>query len=248
MKIDRTRWAERVLGTAGVLLLAFCGFLYIDGSIQSRIALKEFTAELPHATAADQLNGATSDSRHAAAFAVNTSGSSGIAASIVSSKPAAGAAAAVAELKVPKLGLDLPVFADTSRRSLNRGAGWIAGTAAPSDANGTIGIAGHRDRFFRPLKQIARGDEIVLASPQGVQTFTVDAIAIVTPKNTAMLRSGTQRALALVTCYPFSYIGPAPKRFVVHAYLKQQITTNSRSGAEEQMEQQVAPERRTNRF
>lgn len=230
MKVDRIRWIERLLGAAGILFLGVYGLVFLDGSIQSRVALKDFTAE---SNASDPAMPALPSSvRTASESAPGIPRMPGISLRVIESKSPLHRDSAIAELQVPRIGLDVPVFGNTSRKSLNRGAGWIAGTATPSDRAGTVGIAGHRDRFFRSLKKITRGDDIVLTTHGQVQRFIVDQIAVVTPKNTSLLRDRERRSLALVTCYPFSYIGPAPKRFVVHAHLKQQANTNQPSGAE----------------
>lgn len=235
MKTTAIRWAERVLGTTGILFLGIYGFLYLDGSIQSRVALKEFTAELRYPNAPDQAKGAPPDSVHTITqFAPDLVRPPEMPSRVSLGKLPLSQNSALAELQIQKIALDVPVFPNTSRMSLNRGAGWIVGTATPSDRDGTVGIAGHRDRFFHSLRNINRGDEIVLKTREKVQTFVVDGIAIVMPRSTSLLSKEPRRSLVLVTCYPFSYIGPAPKRFVVHAYLKQEVTTNPASGAEQQ--------------
>jgi sortase A len=233
---DRLGWAERVLGTLGILFLGAYGFLYLDGTVQSRAALDELKAESARLDLSHQSEAGQSRPVDAAdKFAPSLPRTPGVSTGLLSSKLAIRRNSAVAELRLPRLELDIPVFRNTSRTSLNRGAGWIAGTAAPWGRDGTVGIAGHRDRFFRSLKQIVRGDEILLATRTQTQTFIVDGIAIVTPGNTSLLRDGTRRSLALVTCYPFSYIGPAPKRFVVHAQLKQEVENSQPSGAQHEL-------------
>jgi sortase A len=126
----------------------------------------------------------------------------------------------MAVLRIPKLNLEVPVLNGTDRFTLNRGVGRIPGTAFPGET-GNIGIAGHRDGFFRGLKDIHMGDKIELLTAKGTDIYTVDRILITDPSDVSVLDSGTKPALTLVTCYPFHYIGPAPRRFIVEASLQQ---------------------------
>ena len=124
----------------------------------------------------------------------------------------------IALLKIPKIGLLVPVFDGTDDLILNRGVGRIAGTAQPG-APGNLGIAGHRDGFFRGLKSVSRGDKIEVVRRHSTEVYVVDNIRIVSPKDVSVLAPRGVPSLTLVTCYPFYYIGSAPKRFVVEASL-----------------------------
>jgi sortase A len=126
----------------------------------------------------------------------------------------------VAVLRFRKLDLRVPVFEGTDELTLNRGAGWIEGTARPGAA-GNIGIAGHRDGFFRGLKDVVKGDAIELATVTRTATYTVDQIEIVDPSDVEVLEPRAAPSLTLVTCYPFYFVGKAPQRFIVHAALSE---------------------------
>jgi sortase A len=126
---------------------------------------------------------------------------------------------AIAVLRIPKLSLEVPVLEGTDAIILNRGVGRIQGTALPGQ-NGNIAIAGHRDGFFHGLKDIHAGDRIELLTAQRTDIYVVDRTVIVDPNDLSVLENGAAPALTLVTCYPFHYIGPAPRRFVVEASLK----------------------------
>jgi len=119
-------------------------------------------------------------------------------------------------LLIRRLSLEVPIFDGTDEGVLNRGVGRIIGTAKPGQA-GNVGIAGHRDGFFRVLKDIQPGDGIELATPNGKQSYFVDKIEIVSPDDVSVLESKGYPALTLVTCYPFYFIGHAPQRYIVHA-------------------------------
>lgn len=127
-------------------------------------------------------------------------------------------ASPLAIIRIDRVHVEAPVFEGTDDMTLNRGVGHIAGTALFGQ-NGNIGIAGHRDGFFRQLKDIKVGDRIDVQESNLAETYIVDHLEIVTPENVSVLRSGSRSSLTLVTCYPFYYIGKAPQRFIVHAVL-----------------------------
>jgi sortase A len=120
------------------------------------------------------------------------------------------------KIKIPRLGLSVAVLQGTSAKTLLLGVGHIAGTALPGQP-GNVGIAGHRDTYFRALKEIRQNDVIELETAGGVATYGVDWIQITAPSDSAILTPSTDFTLTLVTCYPFHYIGAAPGRYVVHA-------------------------------
>jgi sortase A len=121
----------------------------------------------------------------------------------------------LALLRISKIHLVAPVFNGTDELTLNRGVGRIAGTAHIG-LRGNLGIAGHRDGFFRGLKDIRMGDTIDLVLPDRTETYVVDNIQIVDPTNVGVLQPEPVFSLTLVTCYPFYFIGSAPQRYVVH--------------------------------
>jgi sortase A len=127
----------------------------------------------------------------------------------------------LAVLRMDKFRIRVPVFEGTDQLTLNRGTGWIVGTARPGEI-GNIGIAGHRDGSFRALKDIAIGDPIELSTTGAKATYAVDQIEIVDPTNVRVLLPRRLPSITLTTCYPFYFIGDAPQRFIVHAALRQQ--------------------------
>jgi sortase A len=112
-------------------------------------------------------------------------------------------------LEVPRLNMSVMVMEGVSDRTLRLGAGHIPGTP--------LGIAAHRDSFFRPLKDIKKGDTIRFATIDGTAEYRVTSTEIVGPNDTYVLDNNSNDAMTLVTCYPFYYIGAAPKRFIVQA-------------------------------
>ena len=122
----------------------------------------------------------------------------------------------VGELTVPRLRLSVMVFEGDDDRILKLGAGHIPRTALPAQG-GNVGIAAHRDTYFRPLRFIRPNDSISLKTPRGTLHYTVTNTEIVQPSEVEVLAKAPNRDLTLVTCYPFYYVGGAPKRFIVHA-------------------------------
>jgi len=119
---------------------------------------------------------------------------------------------------IPRLETQLYVVEGVDQADLRRGPGHMPGTAMPG-SNGNCVIAAHRDTHFRVLKDIQKGDDIVLETHDGEFLYRVIGTRIISPKNTAVIQPVSGRVLNLITCYPFYYVGHAPKRFVVQAEL-----------------------------
>ena len=122
----------------------------------------------------------------------------------------------IGELDIPRLRLSVMVFEGDDAGILSQGAGHIPGTPL-SAGSGNIGIAAHRDTYFRPLRLIHANDVITLKTPAGTSRFTVTEMEIVQPSAIGVLSRAPGRDLTLVTCYPFFFAGRAPERFIVHA-------------------------------
>ena len=122
----------------------------------------------------------------------------------------------IGELDIPRLQLSVMVFEGDDAGILGLGAGHIPGTALPA-GSGNIGIAAHRDTYFRPLRAIHANDIIALKTPAGTSRYTVTETEIVRPSAIGVLSRAPGRDLTLVTCYPFFFVGSAPERFIVHA-------------------------------
>jgi sortase A len=126
----------------------------------------------------------------------------------------------IGRLEIPRLDMSIMILEGIDNRSLRRGIGHIPGTALPGES-GNAGIAGHRDSFFRGLGKIRKHDRISVQTFDGVYEYEVDAIRVVDPGAVEVLNDTGEPVLTLVTCYPFHLVGPAPKRFVVQASLKE---------------------------
>src|SRR3954470_10204850 len=123
---------------------------------------------------------------------------------------------ALAVLRIPKIRLEVPVLPGSDDHTLDRAVGHIEGTSPPG-TNGNLGIAGHRDGFFRGLKDIAIGDAIEVDTLDGQDVYRVERTWVVNPDDVSVLDATATPSLTLVTCYPFYFIGAAPRRFIVRA-------------------------------
>lgn len=124
--------------------------------------------------------------------------------------------AAVGRLEIPRLGVAAIVSEGTDEGTLDRAVGLLPGSARPGEA-GNMVLAGHRDTFFRPLRDIRVNDRIRFIDPDHTYEYRVQSLRVVSPEETSVLASNGVEELTLVTCYPFSYIGSAPERFIVKA-------------------------------
>lgn len=122
----------------------------------------------------------------------------------------------LAVLRIPKIRLEVAVLPGTDDLTLNRAVGHIDDTALPG-TDGNSGIAGHRDGFFRGLKDIGPGDAIALDTLRGKEVYRVERTWVVVPEDVSVLDPTPARSLTLVTCHPFYHIGPAPQRYIVRA-------------------------------
>ncbi len=130
----------------------------------------------------------------------------------------------LAVLSIDRLAIQVPVYNGADEHNLNRGVARVLGTARINE-HGNLGVAGHRDGFFRPLKDIATGDLIELMTPDGMVRYEVTKTSIVNPDDVEVLAPTSERTLTLVTCFPFYWVGDAPQRFIVTAIAQPVATT-----------------------
>jgi sortase A len=123
---------------------------------------------------------------------------------------------AIGRLEIPRIGLSVIVAEGDDERTLKVAVGHLPDTPLPWQ-EGNAALAGHRDTFFRPLGRIRVGDDIRLATPRGHFRYRVVRHTVVDPDDLWVLDASSGAALTLITCYPFDFVGPAPRRFIVHA-------------------------------
>ena len=136
----------------------------------------------------------------------------------------------IGRVEIPRLNISAIVREGVDDGTLRNAVGHVPYTALPGHP-GNVGIAAHRDTFFRNVRNIRNGDQILMVTPKGTFEYTVDSLKIVMPKDVQVLDPTPEPVITLVTCYPFNYIGSAPKRFIVRA---RQITTEARIPAPHQ--------------
>jgi len=122
----------------------------------------------------------------------------------------------IGRLEVPRLRISVMVLQGVEDRTLVAGAGHVPGTPSPG-SDGNVVIAAHRDTFFRTLERVVPGDRIQIDTPTWRHAYIVESTEVVDPNATRVMESRGRRELTLITCYPFYFVGPAPRRFVVHA-------------------------------
>jgi len=126
----------------------------------------------------------------------------------------------VGRIQIRRLGLNVMILEGVDTKTLRRGVGHVPGTALPGQY-GNAALAGHRDTFFRELRNIRAGDNITLTTAKGTYYYRVDSTRVVPPDDTSVLQDSADPILTLVTCHPFEFVGSAPDRFIVRAHREQ---------------------------
>jgi sortase A len=216
------KWTERALFVGGLILLGIYGTARIESVLRSHEALRQFEQlDSQPAEIAVGNTEAGESTAHPDPADADFSLRSGQRIDAYRETFAERTGAPLAVLRIAKVGLVVPVLDGTDDLTLNHAVGRIPGTAWPGQ-RGNVGIAGHRDSFFRKLKDVNEGDAIELQTLRGTDTYIADQISVVTPDHVEVLRPRDVPSLTLVTCYPFYYVGSAPQRYIVTAFLSQE--------------------------
>jgi sortase A len=192
------KWGQRGFFACAILLLGYTAFALVDAWMFQRRESRELDRLLLNRQVASQ-------GRPQAASSTAPR-----------SAPAAAPDGLIGRIEIPRLFLSAVVVEGVGKTTLRRAVGHIPGTALPGQA-GNIGLAGHRDTFFRPLKDLKIKDQVQLSTLAGNFNYEVESLRVVDPDNVGVLASSGENVLTLVTCYPFYYVGPAPKRWIVRA-------------------------------
>jgi sortase A len=192
------RWAQRILFAGGVSMAAYCAFIVTEAWIFQKVATSQLEKLL---TATQKANAGIYQNTYPASL---------------DNSPAAVTGSIIGRIEISRLGLSAIVIEGTSEANLRRAAGHIAGTALPGRP-GNVVISGHRDTFFRPLRNVLENDVIMLTTISGEYRYRVVSIRVVSPYDVAVLDRSQSEILTLVTCYPFYFVGSAPGRFIVRA-------------------------------
>ena len=189
------RWSRDAFLVAGVLALGYTGFVLLDTKLYQAYQARRFQQQLSSVRPA-----------------ITSVGS-------VPNLPVAPIpGGALGRIEITRIGLAAMILEGTDERTLRRAVGHIPGTPLPGQ-QGNVAIAGHRDTFFRALRNIRNDDEITLTTLDGSYRYLVDSTQVVAPENTQVLDDSGDTIITLVTCYPFYFVGPAPKRFIVRAHM-----------------------------
>jgi sortase A len=191
-----TRTLERLAWIAGIISSLVYGVARTDGEIGRRVEIHR----LDESGAADRTEWSRSRLR---AYEMSLAAPTG---------PVLGV------LHIPSANIEVPLYADTSELHLNRGVGLIEHTAAPG-GGGNLGIAGHRDGFFRALGRVRAGNNIEVRTRERRYVYRVAFVAVAASTDARLLAPTDHAVVTLVTCYPFYFVGHAPQRFVVRGVL-----------------------------
>jgi sortase A len=182
------RWSRNVLLIIGLLALSYVGYALLDARLYQAEQARRFERELKETN-------------------LPRAKSSGIAVSEGSP---------LGRIEISAVGLTTMILEGTEEGTLQRAVGHIRGTPLPGQ-RGNVALAGHRDTYFRGLRDIRVNDEITLTTLSGSYNYRVDSTKVVKPEETEVLKDDGADTLTLVTCYPFNFVGSAPKRFIVRA-------------------------------
>jgi sortase A len=192
------RWLERLLIVIGIASLGYYTYVSAETALYQAFETRELDAILASVPAPPPASAKTVAPRARRAL------------------PARGST--IGRIEIPRLGVVAIVRAGSDARTLRLAVGHIPGTALPGEG-GNIGLAAHRDTFFRRLGDIRAGDDVRVVTPEGTFTYRVEGTKVVDPSDVWVLDPTERPVLTLVTCYPFSYVGSAPQRFIVRALL-----------------------------
>jgi sortase A len=187
----RLKWLERLLFVVGVTFLAYFAYVSVEARLYQAVENRELDLILASAPSRP-------DSTVPHPPVTPLPGST------------------LGRIEIPRLGVSAMIRAGSDARTLRLAVGHIPGTALPGEI-GNIGLAGHRDTFFRRLRDIRANDDIRVVTTTGTYMFKVYSTRVVSPRDTWVLNPTRTPTLTLVTCYPFTYIGSAPERFIVRA-------------------------------
>jgi sortase A len=203
------RWLERLLLVIGIASLGYYGYVSAEAALYQAYESRELDAILASAPKpAVEPTPAAHESKPTDAPREESK----------STRRVLARGSAIGRIEIPRLGVNAVVRSGSDARTLRLAVGHIPGTAWPGES-GNAGLAAHRDTFFRRLGDIQPGDEVRVVTPDGTFRYEVAGTKVVQPSDVWVLDPTEQPVLTLVTCYPFTFVGSAPQRFIVRAHL-----------------------------
>lgn len=205
MKRTRLRWLERALLLIGLLCLGAYAYAWADAKYtqykEEKILEEALARQQARATPASESDTLGAFQEASLPEPPREPGPEG---------------SLVGRIEIPRVGVSAIVLEGVDNKTLRRGVGRIPGTSVPGE-EGNVGLAAHRDSFFRGLRDIRKNDIVTLKTVEGTFSYQVEWTEVVLPRDTHVLDETEGPAITLVTCYPFNFVGPAPKRFIVRA-------------------------------
>ena len=213
MAAKTRRWLARVLTVIGLVCLGYYGYVAVSATAFQREQRQRF--EALRTTPKD------GDPRVRLASSPRVELPSSVRGGYAPLRPVAHEDRALADgvvglLEIPRLGISTPVVSGDDEESLEIAVGHLPDTPLPWES-GNAAVAAHRDGLFRPLKDVRKGDRVIVRTTRGDLEYEVRAMKVVRPTDLSVLEPLDADALTLITCYPFNYVGSAPRRFIVHA-------------------------------
>jgi sortase A len=204
------RWSRYLFFAIGVLVLGYVGFVLLDARLFQAAQSRQFQQELnglkPPVGSDEPLHPSLPPPAEANLVRADSLGTAGRGES------------PLGRIEISSIGLEAMILEGADTRTLRRAVGHIPGTPLPGE-EGNVALTGHRDTFFRPLRNIRKDDEITLTTLNGSYRYRVDSTEVIEPEDTGVLAGSDKAVLTLVTCYPFYFVGPAPQRFIVRAHM-----------------------------
>lgn len=197
-------WPERCLALAAFVLFGLCACAYLDAGIYQWLQGRRLDGLLVHRPGILGILGLTP-------------------ATATGARELAAADEPIGRIEIEGRGVRAIIAEGTDSTTLRRAVGHVSGTAFPGE-RGNVALAGHRDGFFRGLERVSPDDRVRITTPDGSFEYVVESTEVVPPSRTDVLDASAAATLTLITCYPFSFIGPAPDRFIVRARLMSQNT------------------------
>lgn len=207
------RWSGHIFLIIGFVALGYVAFVLVEAKLYQSYQSQRFQQELenlkPSAGARERLQPPSppptpARADHAKAATLRPAGGGG-------------EGSLLGRIKISSIGLEVMILEGIGNETLRRAVGHIPGTSFPGQG-GNVAIAGHRDTFFRPLRNIRKNDEITLTTVNGSYRYRVDSTRVVEPEQIEVLDHSDEAVLTLVTCFPFYFVGAAPQRFIVRAH------------------------------
>jgi sortase A len=212
-----SRWARIMFLAAGAAMLGYCVIVVIDSWVSQLYERQQFDQALKNSKTAAVVP-QSGEAMAAGPVPSTASTAFGAPSAAVAGSVIPGRGGPLGRMDIARIGLQVMIMEGIDEGTLHKAAGHIPGTAMPGE-RGNIAIAGHRDTLFRALRNIRQGDEITLTTLSGSMRYRVDSLTVVRPEDTEALYDNNADTLTLITCYPFSFIGSAPMRFIVRARL-----------------------------